>query len=43
VDQGLDLSLLLDGFFDECDPHMFGSELIVEVTIADLPIADLLR
>ena len=37
VDRGLDLSLLFDGVFDKSDPRMFGSELIIETTMADLP------
>lgn len=37
TNRGLDLALIFDGIFDECDPRMFGSELIVEVTMADMP------
>ena len=33
TDRGIDLSMLFDGLFTECDPRIFGGELIVEIVM----------
>ena len=37
MERRLDLSLIFDGIFEDSDPRMFGSKLIIEVAVVDLP------
>ena len=37
TDRGLDLGLLFDGYTDMCNPAQFGRELMLEITLRDMP------